>query len=99
MARIDPHSVTDDAQPRTRHLEWKAHFDFEQRRITATAALHFHQPAKADGPFDVDARTLHISKVTDLDGELLTWEALPPDPILGTPLRVHVRHGSKGVRF
>lgn len=99
MARIDPHSVTDDAQPRTKHLEWSAHVDFETKRLTATAALHFHEAAKADGPFDVDARTLHVSKVTSLDGELLVWEALPPDAILGTPLRVHVKSGTKGVRF
>ncbi|MBL8916926.1 MAG: M1 family metallopeptidase [Archangium sp.] len=99
MARIDPHSVTDDAQPRTKHLEWSAHVDFETKRITATATLHFHEAAKADGPFDVDARTLHVNKVSALDGELLTWEALPADPILGTPLRVHVRRGMKGVRF
>jgi aminopeptidase N len=99
MARLDPHSVADDAQPRTRHLDWLAHFDFEQRRITATATLHFHEPAAADGFFDVDARTLHVSKVTDLSGALLTWEALPPDAILGTPLRVHVKAGTAGVRF
>lgn len=99
MARIDPHSVTDDAQPRTKHLDWHAHFDFEQTRITATATLHFHQAPEHDGPLDLDARTLHVSKVTSLDGELLTWEALPPDPILGTPLRIHVRRGLKGVRL
>ena len=41
MARPDPHSVTDDAQPTTRHLEWDAVVDFGQKRLSATATLHF----------------------------------------------------------
>lgn len=65
MARIDPHSVTDDAQPRTRHLEWSAQVDFERTRITATATLHFHEPSPG-GPLDLDARALFITRVTNL---------------------------------
>ncbi|MFO0595115.1 MAG: M1 family metallopeptidase [Myxococcaceae bacterium] len=99
MARIDPHSVTDDSQPRTRHLEWHAHVDFAQKRLTCTATLRFHQPPTNTTPLDLDARQLFISKVTDLDGHLLTWEALPTDPILGTPLRIIVPPLTAGVRL
>jgi aminopeptidase N len=99
MARLDPHSVADDAQPRTKHLEWNAHVDFEQTRITATATLHFHAAADADGPLDLDARALFITRVTALDGSLVTWEALPPDAILGTPFRVHLKKGMQAVRI
>ncbi len=37
--------------------------------------------------------------MTDLSGAALKWEALPPDAILGTPLRVHVPAGATGVRL
>ncbi|MFT3712552.1 MAG: M1 family metallopeptidase [Archangium sp.] len=99
MARLDPHSITDDAQPRTKHLEWNVHVDFEQTRLTCTAALHFHDAASADGPLDLDARALFITKVTDLEGGLVTWEELPRDAILGSPFRVHLKKGMKGVRI
>jgi aminopeptidase N len=98
MARLDPHSVADSHQPRTRHLEWDARVDFETKRLHAVATLHFTTPATAPGPLDLDARRLFVSKVTDLDGVLLTWEALPGDDILGTPLRITVLPGTKGVR-
>ena len=99
MARPDPHSVTDDAQPTTRHLEWDAVVDFAGKRLTATATLHFKEAAKAATPLDLDARALEISSVTDLTGGALKWEALPVDAILGTPLRVHVPAGATGIRL
>ena len=47
MARPDPHSVTDDTQPATRHLELDAHVDFETKRLTCTTTLHFQQIGRA----------------------------------------------------
>jgi leukotriene-A4 hydrolase len=99
MARLDPHSVTDAAQPSTRHLEWEASVDFGTKRLTATATLHFKEPAASDTPLDLDARALEVSGATDLSGASLKWEALPPDAILGTPLRVHVPAGATGVKL
>jgi len=98
MARPDPHSVTDDAQPRTRHLEWDARVDFESKRLTATATLHFHAAATA-GPLDLDTRALDVSSVTDLSGAKLEWSLGAPDAILGNPLRITVPAGALGVRI
>ncbi len=97
MARPDPHSVTDDAQPRTRHLEWDARVDFESKRLTATATLHFHAAA-AGGPLDLDTRALDVSSVTDLSGAKLEWSLGAPDAILGSALRITLPAGALGVR-
>ena len=99
MARPDPHSVTDDAQPTTRHLEWDAAVDFAAKRLTATVTLHFKEAAKTATPLDLDARALEVSAVTELTGIAQKWQALPVDSILGSPLRVHVPAGALGVRI
>ena len=99
MARPDPHSVTDDAQPVTRHLEWDAVVDFATKRLTASLKLHFKAATKLATPLDLDARALEVSEVTDLSGAALKWEALPVDAILGTPLRVQVPAGATGVKL
>ncbi len=98
MARPDPHSVTDDAQPTTRHLEWDAAVDFASKRLTATVTLHFKAAPLAATPLDLDARALEVNAVTDLTGAALKWDSLPIDPILGSPLRLHVPAGALGVR-
>ena len=98
MARPDPHSVTDDAQPTTRHLEWDASVDFASKRLVATVTLHFRDATKTATPFDLDARALEVSEVTDLLGVPLKWEAMPLDAILGAPLRLHVPAGASGVK-
>ncbi len=99
MARPDPHSVTDDAQPRTRHLEWDARVDFGSKTLTATATLHFHAAAPVAGPLDLDTRGLTISRVTDLSGATLSFELGKEDPILGAPLRVNLPAGTTGVKL
>ena len=97
MARVDPHSVTDDAQPATKHLEWDARVDFEDRRLHCTVALHFHAPATAATPLDLDARGLDIESVSALDDTELRFESLPTDAVFGTPLRIQVPAGATGV--
>ena len=51
MARPDPHSHTDLAQPRQKHLAWKAEVDFAARTLRATATLRFDRGGapRADG--------------------------------------------------
>jgi leukotriene-A4 hydrolase len=99
MARPDPHSVTDDAQPTTRHLEWDALVDFKEKRLTATVTLHFREAARSATPLDLDARGLEVSTVTSLSGSALSWEQLAADPILGTPLRIQIPEGATGVQL
>jgi leukotriene-A4 hydrolase len=98
MARPDPHSVTDDTQPATRHLEFDAAVDFETQRLTCTTTLHFRKAAVAEGPLDLDTRNLEVTSVTDTTGTELKWEWLAADPVLGTPLRIHLAKGTPGVR-
>ncbi len=99
MARPDPHSVTDDAQPRTRHLEWHARVDFESKRLTATATLHFHAAPPVPTPLDLDTRALEVTRVTDLTGATLAWEFRPTDAILGTALRIQLPAGATAVKI
>lgn len=99
MSRVDPHSITDDAQPSIRHLEWEARVDFASKRLLATASLHFHQAPPRATALDLDARDLELSEVSDLSGVALEWEALPKDAILGTPLRIRLPPGTTGVRL
>lgn len=89
MARLDPHSVTDDTQPATRHLDWRATIDFATQRLSCVATLHFHAAAPVAVALDLDARDLEVDTVT-VDGAAITFEALPKDAVLGTPLRVHL---------
>ncbi|MDP3500984.1 MAG: M1 family metallopeptidase [Myxococcales bacterium] len=98
MARPDPHSVTDDTQPATRHLELDAQVDFATRRLTCTTTLHFRTAATDAGPLDLDTRALEVTTITDTAGVALTWQWLAADAVLGTPLRIHVPKGTTGVR-
>ena len=52
MARPDPHSVTDDTQPATRHLELDAHVDFETKRLTCTRLAVFGHLLPSHPPGD-----------------------------------------------
>jgi leukotriene-A4 hydrolase len=85
MARPDPHSVFDDAQPRVRRLDWRARFDFAARVIDAEARL------TVDGGgdwLDLDARDLAIERVSDDDGARLEIELAAPHAFLGQRLRI-----------
>ncbi|MGV3621776.1 MAG: M1 family metallopeptidase [Archangium sp.] len=90
MARLDPHSVTEDTQPATRHLDWSATVDFATHRLDCTATLHFHAPAPMVVSLDLDTRDLDVEKVTAPDGSALTFEWLAKDAAFGTPLRIHL---------
>lgn len=87
MARLDPHSYNDSAQPETRFVEWRAHVDFTSRTIAAEATLHL---SEGGGPLDLDTRDLHIDTVVDGTGSALKWELFPAEPILGSRLRIAV---------
>ena len=47
MARPDPHSVFDDAQPRVTRLDWRARLDFTARVIAGEARLTVAGPSTA----------------------------------------------------
>jgi leukotriene-A4 hydrolase len=97
MARLDPHSFSDDTQPQTASLAWKARVDFASRTLEADAALHFKAPASG-GPLDLDTRDLQIDAVEDLAGAPLPFVLHPPEPFLGSRLAITVPAGAAGVR-
>ncbi len=91
MARLDPHSYNDDTQPETEHLTWKARVDFHTRRLHAQATLRLKEASA--GPLDLDTRDLDIRSVVDNQGRPLPFHLSPPEPILGSRLRVELRPG------
>jgi leukotriene-A4 hydrolase len=90
MARVDPHSFADEAQPRQQHLRWTARVDFPSRRLECTAELHFGRGGAA---VDLDTRGLEVAAVTTATGEALPFSLGPSDAILGSKLRVSLREG------
>jgi aminopeptidase N len=97
MARLDPHSCNDDAQPETASLALKLAVDFASRTLAGEATLTFRAPGS--GALDLDTRALAIESVEGLDGKALAWKVHPADPILGSRLAVTLSAGSKGVRI
>ncbi|MCW5834238.1 MAG: M1 family metallopeptidase [Labilithrix sp.] len=97
MARLDPHSYADDAQPRTKSFDWRATVDFAARVLHAEVTLHFAEPA-AGGPLDLDTRALDVDAVLDASGAPLEHTLHAADPILGRRLEIAVPPGARSVR-
>jgi leukotriene-A4 hydrolase len=94
MARLDPHSYTDSAQPQVRHFAWTARADFAARVLTCEVVLHFREPGA--GPLDLDTRALDIDAVT-VAGVAVPFELDAAEPILGRRLRIALPAGSSAV--
>ena len=98
MARLDPHSYADDAQPRTRSFEWNAIVDFDHRVLRAEVTLRFAAPA-AGGALDLDTRALAIDAITGPGGEALPFTMHAAEPILGSRLEIAVPKGAESIRI
>jgi leukotriene-A4 hydrolase len=85
MARPDPHSVFDDAQPRVRRLDWRVRFDFPARLLDAEARLTIEGAGEL---LDLDARELTIERVSDEAGARLDVELGAPHASFGQRLRI-----------
>ena len=96
MARIDPHSYFDDAQPRTASWHLRLRVDFERRVLDGEVTLLF--PEGAGGTLDLDTRdlTIHRAYVT-ANARELSFELGSEDPILGRRLRLELPAGTMGV--
>jgi len=90
VARGDPHSWADEAQPRQQHLRWTARVDFVARRLVATAELRFDRGGEA---VDLDTRGLEVDAVTTAAGTPLPFSLGPADAVLGTRLRLQLPEG------
>jgi leukotriene-A4 hydrolase len=95
LARADPHSYADLAQPRTRHVRFSWNVDFEARRIDGTATLEFEGPGS--GPVDLDTKDLLIESVVDGAGRPVSWDLEAEEPILGRRLRLELPPGTTSV--
>jgi aminopeptidase N len=93
MSRLDPHSYNDSTQPETDTLTWKARVDFHTRRLHASATLTLKEASA--GPLDLDTRELEVRAVVDAEGKPLPFLLSPPEPILGSRLRVTLPPGLK----
>ncbi len=95
MARRDPHSYYDDAQPRTASLELRVEADFDRRVLEGEATLTLAAPGS--GPFDLDAKALEIASVRDAEGRAVPFELGATDPILGERLWLQLAPGTRAV--
>lgn len=91
MPRLDPHSYNDSTQPETESLDWKARVDFRTRRLHAEVTLTLKEASA--GPLDLDTRELDIRAVVDAQGKPLPFHLAPPEPILGSRLRIELPKG------
>ena len=98
MARFDPHSYADSAQPAVRHLDLRADADFDARVLRAEATLTF-DPTPGATPLDLDTRDLTIGGATLLDGTAIPFSLFAPEPILGSRLRLDLPAGADAVRI
>jgi aminopeptidase N len=98
MARLDPHSFNDAAQPDTQSIELALRVDFAAHRLDGRVTLALSR-AQA-GPLDLDTRDLEIRAVHDADGgAALPFVLDDNDPILGTRLRVTLGPSTRRVRI
>ncbi len=93
MPRLDPHSYNDSTQPETETLDWRARVDFQTRRLHAEVTLTLKEASA--GPLDLDTRDLDIRAVVDAQGKPLPYHLAPPEPILGSRLRVELPPGCR----
>src|SRR6185312_8760934 len=89
MARVDPHSYFDDAQPRSTRWRLKLRVDFERKVLAGEVVLFFD--GGASGVVDLDTKGLTIKHAS------APFELASEEPILGNRLRLTLPAGTKDV--
>lgn len=97
MARDDPHSYFDAAQPRARHLRLSLKVDFESARLEGEAVLGLR--SEASGPLDLDTKGLTIHSATTASGASVPRELADEEPVLGRRLRLMLPERTREVRI
>ena len=95
MARPDPHSYFDPAQPRMRRLGLDLEVDFARRVLSGKARLAFAAPSA--GRVDLDTKGLLIRSVATGGGAAVTHALEAEEPILGRRLRLELPPGTGSV--
>jgi leukotriene-A4 hydrolase len=93
MARPDPHSFFDDAQPRSRHLDLELDVDFERHRLDGRVVLELD--GAGGGALDLDTRGLEIRSVRTERGVDVPWSLGEEDKVLGRCLRLELPSGTR----
>lgn len=94
MARSDPHSYFDDAQPRTRSWRLDLTADFDAKTLSGEVELALD--GLQGGALDLDTKALDIRR-TSVDGRDIPFELGPEEPILGRRLRLTLPPGARAV--
>ena len=95
MSRRDPHSYADLDQGRVAHVDLDLAVDFATRQLTGTATLKLAAPAA--GPFDLDTRTLTVTKAATQAGAVVPFTIADADAVLGSRLRLDLPAGTTAV--
>jgi len=95
MARRDPHSYYDDAQPKISYFELDLRVDFQRERLSGKIRLVLD--AEARGALHLDSRDLSIKSVCLEDGTPLRYELHPKDPVLGSKFEIFLEKPAKAV--
>ncbi|MBF0443285.1 MAG: M1 family peptidase, partial [Oligoflexales bacterium] len=93
MARIDPHSYFDSAQPKISHIKWQARIDFDSHTLDATALLTLER--EGEGRLELDTRDLTITGIKSGSGAAINFQIEKPDAILGSRLTIDLPSGTK----
>src|SRR5438105_2930469 len=99
----DVHSYGNPAQVRVRHVNLDLTILFEQRTLRGTAILTVEPIQKIAQEIILDTRALQIEE-TEISENGSKYRATPfhmgpPDPILGSPLRIEIAPATKYVRI
>jgi len=86
MARLDPHSYTDNSQPLTRRLDLALDVDFAAQVLRGRVTLDFGGPVS--GRLDLDTKGLAIRGATTERGTAVPFSLGAEEPILGSCLRL-----------
>ena len=73
MARIDPHSFFDTAQPQVKHVRLRWQVDFHTQQLSGDATLVFATPSA--GQVDLDSKGLTITSVQTPTGSPMSIHA------------------------
>jgi leukotriene A-4 hydrolase/aminopeptidase len=94
----DPHSFSQPAEARVKHLKWTSSIDFATKIISATATWTIEAGPDAD-VIIFDTKDLQISKVTLDGGSPTEFKLTEYDSILGKGLAVMIQSSTKTVNI
>src|SRR5688572_14501290 len=96
--RKDPHSYTDPAVARVKHLRWTATVNFEAKMIIAVASWDIEAEEDADSII-LDTKDLIIHNVTLNDNQPAEFTLTGKDANLGQGLAIRISPSTKRINI